>query len=95
MLNIDVALNSFWQFAIHWKNCETLKIELSCEGGSLQMTMNSKLDHPDKLHFPAPPDPLIKKKFHSMIRHQKCRKKLTSNKYEETVIVIEKFTENV
>ena len=84
MLNIDVALNSFWQFARHWKNCDTSKLELNCEAGSLQMTMTSKLSHPDKLHFPPPPpdklhfhpppDPIINKKSPSMVRRQeRCK----------------------
>ena len=83
MLNTDVALNSFWQFARHWKNCDTSKLELSCEAGSLQMTMTSKLGHPDKLHFPPPPDPLIKKKSPSMVRRQERRKNQASNKDNE------------
>ena len=61
MLNIDVALNFFWQFARHWKNCDTSKPKLSCEIGNLQMTMTSKLGLPDKLHFRPPlPDPFVK-----------------------------------
>ena len=57
MLNIDVAISTFWQFARCWKNGETSKFELSCENGSLEIHMSAKLGHPDQLHFPSPPPP--------------------------------------
>ena len=95
MLNIDVALNSFWQFARHWKNCDTAKLELSCEAGNLKMTMTSKLGHPDKVHFPPPPDPFIKNKSPSMIRRQERRKNEALNKNEDIEDVNHKEAENV
>ena len=49
-------------------------LELSCEAGDIKMTMASKLGHPDKLHFPPPPDSFIKNKSPSMIRRQERRK---------------------
>ena len=55
MLNIDVAVNSFWQFARCWKNCEKAKLELSCENGYLGMNLSARLGHPDILHFHPPP----------------------------------------
>ena len=99
MLNIDVALNSFWQFARHWKNCDTSKLELSCEAGSLQMTMSSKLGHPDKLHFPPPPpspppDHLLKNKSPSMIRRQERWKIEALKKTEVNEDVAQTETEN-
>ena len=57
MLNIDVALSTFWQFARCWKNGETSKFELSCKNGSLEIHMSAKLGHPDQLHFPPPHPP--------------------------------------
>ena len=57
MLNIDVAVNSFWQFARFWRNGETAKFEMSCENGTIEMNISSKLGHPDLLHFPPPPPP--------------------------------------
>ena len=95
MLNIDVALNSFWQFARHWKNCDTAKLELSCEAGNFKMTMTSKLGHPDKLHFPPPPDPFIKNKSPSMIRRQERQKNEALNKNEDIEDVNHKEAENV
>ena len=97
MLNIDVDLNSFWQFARHWKNCDTSKLELSCEAGNLQMTMTSKLGHPDKLHFPPPPPPdhFIKNKSPSMVRRQERRKNEAQKKNEENEDVIPTETEIV
>ena len=55
MLNIEVAVNSFWQFARLWKNGETSKFEISCENGTLEMNISARLGHPDQLHFPSPP----------------------------------------
>ena len=57
MLNIDVAVNNFWQFARFWKNGETAKFQMSCENGVLEMNLSSRLGHPDLLHFPPPPPP--------------------------------------
>ena len=57
MLNIEVAVNSFWQFARIWKDGETVKFEISCENGTLEMNISAKLGHPDHLHFPSPPPP--------------------------------------
>ena len=95
MLNIDFALNSFWQFARHWKKCDMSKLELSCETGGLLMNMTSKLGHPDKLHFPPPPDPLIQKKSPSMVRPQERCKKEASNNDKGVETDIEKETETV
>ena len=55
MSNLDVAVSSFWQLARHWKNGEKAKLELACEGGSLQMQLYAVLGHPDHPHFPHPP----------------------------------------
>jgi hypothetical protein len=54
MLNIDVAVKSFWQFARCWKNCETAKLELNCQNGFLEMNFSATLCHPDFLHFNPP-----------------------------------------
>ena len=57
MSNLDVAVSSFWQLARHWKQGDKAKLELSCEGGSLQMQLSAVLGHPDQPHFPHPPPP--------------------------------------
>ena len=51
MTNLELALGSFWQFARHWKMRDTAKLELTCEGGNLQMNFSAKLGHPDIQHF--------------------------------------------
>ena len=54
MLNLDVAVASFWQLARHWKSGHTSKLELACEGGNLQIQLSATLGHPDHVHFHAP-----------------------------------------
>ena len=51
MTNLELALGSFWQLARHWKMGDTAKLELTCEGGNLQMNFSAKLGHPDLQHF--------------------------------------------
>ena len=51
MINLELALGSFWQLARHWKMGDTAKLELSCEGGNLQLNFSAKLGHPDLQHF--------------------------------------------
>ena len=73
MLNIEVAQDSFWQFARFWKNGETATFELSCKHGLLEMKMSTKVGHPANMHFPPPPHvppppPFIKRKFPSQLR---------------------------
>ena len=53
MLNLDIAVSSFWQLARHWKSGEPAKIELDCEGGNLNIQLSARLSHPDSVHFPA------------------------------------------
>ena len=55
MINLEVALGSFWQLARHWKMGDTAKLELACEGGNLHMQLSAKLGHPDLQHFKQPP----------------------------------------
>ena len=84
MSNLDVAVSSFWQLARHWKQGDKAKLELSCEGGSLQMQLSAVLGHPDRPHFPHPPPPPhhapspplapVKKKSPSQLRRQERRK---------------------
>ena len=57
MLNIDVAVNAFWQFARCWKTFEEKKLNLSCQNGFLQLNFSTSLGHPDIMHFPPPPPP--------------------------------------
>ena len=54
MLNLEVAVSSFWQLARHWKSGEKAKLELACEGGNLHLQLSAMLGHPDHIHFPAP-----------------------------------------
>ena len=54
MLNLEVAVSSFWQLARHWKSGEKAKLELACEGGNLHLQLSAELGHPDHIHFPAP-----------------------------------------
>ena len=57
MLNMDVAVSSFWQLARHWKSGEKAKLELACEGGNLHIQLSAMIGHPDHLHFPDPSPP--------------------------------------
>ena len=54
MMNLEVALGSFWQLARHWKQGESAKLELSCEDGNLQLQLSASLGHPDSIHFTDP-----------------------------------------
>ena len=47
MLNLEVALSSFWQLARNWRQGEEAKLELSCEDGNLQIQLSASLGHPD------------------------------------------------
>ena len=53
-LNLDVALVSFLQVARHWQDGEAAKLEITCQAGSLNIQLNTKLRHPDLLHFHHP-----------------------------------------
>ena len=57
MLNLDVAVASFWQLARYWKQGDKAKLELVCEGESLHMKLSSGLGHPDQPQFPLPSPP--------------------------------------
>ena len=73
MLNIEVAQDSFWQFARFWKNGEDAKLEMSCKNGLLELNISAKIGHPDHLHFPPPPHvpaPIIRSKSPSQLRRQ-------------------------
>ena len=87
MTNLELALGSFWQLARHWKMGDSAKLELSCEGGNLQMNFSAKLGHPDLQHFqqekpptsststPATSPPLsCKRKTPSQLRRQDRRR---------------------
>ena len=54
MLNLDVALSSFWQLARHWKNGQKAKLELNSEDANLYIQLSATLGKPDHVHFPAP-----------------------------------------
>ena len=98
MMNLEVALGSFWQLARHWRQGESAKLELSCEDGNLQLQLSAKLGHPDSIHFPDPDptsSPYVKKKSPSQLRRQERRKKeaeakageaLSTSKHTEIVI---------
>ena len=101
MLNIDVAVNTFWQFARCWKTSETAKLELTCQNGFLQLNMSTSLGHPDLLHFPPPPPPqpptpplqLFKVKTPSQLKREDRRKQERSNEndsnFEEIKTTVE------
>ena len=80
MSNLDVAVASFWQLARHWKQGEKAEFQLSCEDGTLHMQMSAELGHPDKPHFPQPPQApqtvhhSCKRKSPSQLRRQERRK---------------------
>ena len=87
MTNLELALGSFWQLARHWKMGDTAKLELTCEGGNLQMNFSAKLGPPDLHHFqqeklpsfsvPPPstyPPPSCKRKTPSQLRRQDRRR---------------------
>ena len=77
MLNLDIAVSSFWQLARHWKSGEKAKLELACEGGNLHLQLSAMLGHPDHVHFPTPspvpPPSSCKRKSPSQLRRQKRR----------------------
>ena len=77
MLNLDIAVSSFWQLARHWKSGESAKLELECEGGNLNIQLSARLGHTDSVHFPAPSPALTqsscKRKSPSKLRRQKRR----------------------
>ena len=56
MLNIDLAVASFWQLARHWKSEQTAKLELACEGGNLYLKQSCKAwsFSPSPFHFNLP-----------------------------------------
>ena len=87
MLNLEIALESFWQLARHWKMGDTAKLELSCEGGNLQMNFSAKLGHPDLQHFTqeklspsTSPPPSCKRKTPSQLRRQDRRRRAAIDK---------------
>ena len=77
MLNIDIAVSSFWQLARHWKSGQAAKLELECEGGNLNLQLSARLGPPDNVHFPAPhsvpAQSSCKRKSPSQLRRQKRR----------------------
>ena len=88
MINLELALGSFWQLARHWKMGDTAKLELTCEGGNLQMNFSAKLGHPDLQHFqqekspPSSTSPFVtspplscKRKTPSQLRRQERRRR--------------------
>ena len=89
MLNLDIAVSSFWQLARHWKSGETAKLELECEGGNLNLQLSTRLGHPDNVQFPAPnPAPAqtsCKNKSPSQLRRQKRRKEEALNKADKAI----------
>ena len=98
MLNLDVAVASFWQLASHWKSGHTSKLELACEGGNIQIQLSATLGLPDHVHFPAPDSSLatqpppppassFKKKSPSQLRRQVRRR-------EEALAKADKATPN-
>ena len=105
MSNLDVAVSSFWQLARHWKQGDKAKLELSCEGGSLQMQLSAVLGHPDRPHFPHPPPhphhapspPLapVKKKSPSQLRCQERRKCEAEEKADKAASVEEPIPKDV
>ena len=103
MLNIDVAVNTFWQFARCWKTCENAKLDLSCQNGFLELNFSTNLGHPDLTHFPPPapqpqpPTPPLhscKTKNPSQIRREERRRKNRINKTETESETVEVETEN-
>ena len=93
MTNLELALGSFWQLARHWKMGDTAKLELTCEGGNLQMNFSAKLGHPDLQHFqqekspPSPTSPFVtspslscKRKTPSQLRRQDRRRRAALDK---------------
>jgi hypothetical protein len=83
MINLEVALASFWQFARHWRQGESSKLELSCKDGNIQLHLSAKLGDPDSIHFPdsgPSPSPNIKKKSPSQQRRQERRSKEAAKK---------------
>ena len=83
MIILEVALASFWQFARHWRQEESSKLELSCKDGNIQLYLSAKLGHPDSIHFPDSgpiPSPNIKKKSPSQQRRQERRSKEAAKK---------------
>ena len=106
MSNLDVAVSSFWQLARHWKQGDKAKLELSCEGGSLQMQLSAVLGHPDRPHFPHPPPPPphhapspplapVKKKSPSQLRRQERRKCEAEAKADKAASVEELIPKDV
>ena len=97
MLNIDVAVNTFWQFARCWKTFENAKLDLSCQNGFLQLNFSTSLGHPDIMHFPPLPPPpqaptphlhSCKTKTPSQNRREECRRQNRINETEiETEVV--------
>ena len=93
MINLELVLGSFWQLARHWKMGDTAKLELTCEGGNLQMNFSAKLGHPDLQHFqqekspPSSTSPFVtspslpcKRKTPSQLRRQDRRRRAALDK---------------
>ena len=89
MLNLDVALSSFWQLARHWKNGQKAKLELNCEDENLYIQLSATLGKPDHVHFPAPfppPQPAsCKRKSPSQLRRQERRREEALAKADKAV----------
>ena len=100
MTNLELALGSFWQLARHWKMRDTAKLELSCEGGNLQMNFSAKLGHPDLQHFrqeklpsfSVPPPPSCKRKTPSQLRRQDRRRVAALDKAATVQAALDKAT---
>ena len=88
MLNLDVALSSFWQLARHWKNGQKAKLELNCEDENLYIQLSATL-----VHFPAPfppPQPAsCKRKSPSQLRRQERRREEALAKADKAVPLTE------
>ena len=105
MINLELALGSFWQLARHWKMGDTAKLELSCEGGNLQLNFSAKLGHPDNQHFrkeelptsstPPPstfPPASCKRKTPSQLRRQDRRRLAALDKAASVQAALDKAT---
>ena len=108
MINLELALGSFWQLARHWKMGDTAKLELSCEGGNLQLNFSAKLGHPDNQHFrkeelptsstPPPstsPPASCKRKTPSQLRRQDRRRLAALDKAASVQAALDKVTANI
>ena len=87
MLNVNLAVSSFWQLARHWKCGEKAKLQLACEGGNLPLQLSASLCHPDHVYFPTPSSPPFppscKRKSPSQLRRQERRQEEALSKVQK------------